>query len=191
MHRLIPTCFAIMVFSAFLVAQIVFDKLNISATPHKEDPLIALYWNNLKHLKDRAWDGTEIDLSRVKAPIVILNFWASWCLPCLKEFPSLVELKKRYPKDQVYILGINSDSEDMEKNMRKIYQRYQLNFPSILDKNGWTEKFRVNTIPFSIIYMGDEVLISDGAKDFMDKKFLRKIENVLKQPLTPLTPSSL
>ena len=180
MHRLIPTCFTIMVFSAFLVAQVVFDKLNTRATPPKEDPLIALYWNNLKLLKDQAWDGAEINLSHVKAPIVILNFWASWCLPCLKEFPSLVELKKSYSKDQVYILGINSDSEDVEKNVRKIYKRYQLNFPSLLDKNGWTEKFRINTLPFSIIYMGDKVLSSEGTKDFMDKKFLKKIENVLK-----------
>ena len=185
MHRLIPTCFIIMVFSAFLVAQITFDKLNIGATlSRQEDQLTTLYHNNLRLLKDMAFDGTEIDLSRIKAPIVILNFWASWCIPCLEEFPSLVELRKRYPENQVYILGINSDSEDMEKNVKKIYQKYKLNFPSILDKNGWTEKFKINTIPVSIIYMGDEVIISEVAKDFTDKKFLKKIESVLKKSKT-------
>ena len=182
MHRLLSTCFAIMIFSAFLAGQILFDKFNINAALSKqEDQLVSLYKDNLKSFKDRSFDGIDIDLSNIKAPVVVINFWASWCGPCLEEFPSLVELKKRYGEDDVYIVGINSDTENVDKNIKKIYQNYQLNFPSVLDKNKWTEKFKVNAIPISIIYLGDEVIVSKGARDFTDQKLLKKIDQILQQ----------
>ena len=180
MYRLLPNCFVIMVFSAFLVGQIVFDQFNTNANlSSKGQRLTTLYKDNLKIFKDRSFNGVDIDLAKVKAPVVILNFWASWCGPCLEEFPSLVKLKKKYKEEEVYIVGINSDTEDVNKNIEKIYRDYRLNFPSILDNNKWMGKFRVNSIPVSIIYLGDEIIVSEGAKNFMERKFLRKIDQVL------------
>ncbi|MCY4643103.1 MAG: TlpA disulfide reductase family protein [Bacteriovoracales bacterium] len=183
MSRLIPTCFTIMVFSAFLVGQIIWDKLDIEATPSQEQSQKRnFYLKNLKSIKGRSVDGDLIDLSKTKPPVVILNFWASWCLPCLDEFPSLVALKKKYKKDdEVTIVGINTDTENIKKNIKKIYKKYKLNFPSLLDEDKWSEKFRVHALPVSIIYLGNEVVVSEGSQNFMDKKFLKKVEKAIQE----------
>jgi cytochrome c biogenesis protein CcmG/thiol:disulfide interchange protein DsbE len=55
-------------------------------------------------------DGSKtIRLSDYRGKIVILNFWASWCAPCLEEFPSLISLQKEMP--QVVVLGVDFDDD--------------------------------------------------------------------------------
>ena len=181
MHRLFPACLVLMVFTAFLVAQVVLDKWDTKATLSSgQQRKTTLYKDNLRSLKGLSFDGKEIDLSKNRAPVVILNFWASWCAPCLEEFPSLVQLRKKYGEDKVLIVGINDDMEDINKSVAKIYREYRLNFPSIVPGNPWIQKFKIKSIPISIIYLGDEVMVSEGAQDFMDSKFLAMIDRALK-----------
>ena len=55
-------------------------------------------------------DGSKnIHLSDYHGKIVVLNFWASWCAPCLEEFPSLIELQKQMP--QIVVLGVDFDDD--------------------------------------------------------------------------------
>ena len=54
--------------------------------------------------------GTKLNLAELKGKIVVVNFWASWCTPCLEEFPSMIKLFDEYPKD-VVILAISQDNE--------------------------------------------------------------------------------
>jgi len=62
-------------------------------------------------------DGVQTaDLSRYRGRIVILNLWATWCLPCIEELPSLLAMQRRLP--QVTVLAISMD-EDPD-----VYQRF-------------------------------------------------------------------
>jgi cytochrome c biogenesis protein CcmG/thiol:disulfide interchange protein DsbE len=55
-------------------------------------------------------DGSKtIRLSNYRGKIVILNFWASWCAPCLEEFPSLIDLQKQMP--QIVVIGVDFDDD--------------------------------------------------------------------------------
>jgi cytochrome c biogenesis protein CcmG/thiol:disulfide interchange protein DsbE len=55
-------------------------------------------------------DGSRrIQLSQYRGKVVVLNFWASWCPPCLEEFPSLVDLQHRMP--QVVVLAVSFDHD--------------------------------------------------------------------------------
>ena len=65
-------------------------------------------------------DGTaSADLGQLRGRVVVLNFWASWCAPCLEELPSLVELQRRMP--EVVVLTISTD-EDLSAYKRFISQ---------------------------------------------------------------------
>ncbi|MCB0408188.1 MAG: TlpA family protein disulfide reductase, partial [Bdellovibrionales bacterium] len=75
--------------------------------------------------------GQTITLSEFKNKIVIVNFWASWCEPCVKEFPSLIQLLKQFPDDLV-LLAISAD--------------YTLE-----DLNGFTKAFGVENVPNFIV----------------------------------------
>tara|TARA_Y100001001_G_C7912901_1_gene275885 strand:- start:148 stop:705 length:558 start_codon:yes stop_codon:yes gene_type:complete len=55
-------------------------------------------------------DGVLVDTDEVKGKPVILNFWATWCPPCVYEFPSLVELAKNNP--DIWVIALSSDLEE-------------------------------------------------------------------------------
>jgi cytochrome c biogenesis protein CcmG/thiol:disulfide interchange protein DsbE len=55
-------------------------------------------------------DGAQtVDLASLRGHVVVLNFWATWCVPCIEEVPSLVRLQQRLP--QVKVVAISSDEE--------------------------------------------------------------------------------
>ncbi len=55
-------------------------------------------------------DGLQIaDLSKLRGKVVVLNFWATWCAPCIEELPSLMELQRRMPN--VAIVAISTDED--------------------------------------------------------------------------------
>jgi thiol:disulfide interchange protein DsbD len=56
-------------------------------------------------------DGTAFDLKAAKGKVVILDFWATWCIPCKSEIPTFNELHKEYNKQGVDIIGISTDEE--------------------------------------------------------------------------------
>src|SRR5690554_3237274 len=117
----------------------------------------------------------------VAEPIIVLNFWASWCRPCLEEFPSLVQFQEKY-KGKVKVIGINGDEENPRENALKTQKKYGLNFPSTLDNRGRIgEKFLINTYPVSIIFhQGKVIYVSKKLHNFMDESFLKMIDSHLK-----------
>lgn len=65
------------------------------------------------------WDGKKI----------VLNFWASWCPPCLEEMPLFVKLQKRYADAGVQFVGVAIDTPD---NARPMAHRLKLNYPNLV-----------------------------------------------------------
>lgn len=171
-----------MAFCAFLATQVAQDIFHSHAnkTTSTQDKK-AYYQNQFKKLK-YVLNGKTMSLAESDKEIVIINFWASWCVPCLKEFPSLNKLNKLYD-GRILTLGINTDEEEPEKMVRKITKKYNLNFSSIIDKNSkYTEKFLVNNIPFSLTFVnGKLVHYSEETHDFLSQDYLAKIKAVLKK----------
>jgi len=58
--------------------------------------------------KMKTIEGKELNFSSLNGKIVILSFWASWCGPCVEEFPSMISLLKQFP-DKVVMVAISSD----------------------------------------------------------------------------------
>ena len=78
-------------------------------------------------------EKTTLSLSDFKGKVVILDFWASWCKPCRKELPFLLELNKDYKEKGLEIIGVNLDStkKRVDDFMNQIGGA--LPFPNILD----------------------------------------------------------
>jgi thiol-disulfide isomerase/thioredoxin len=181
MKKLIPVLLFIMAFSGFLSTQILWDRFDLNA--QQEDPdkqKYSVYESNFQTLKLTTTKGQEIKISEIKSPIVVLNFWASWCLPCVKEFPSLVKFQEKY-KGQVTVLGLNGDEDEPEVNIKKTEARYKLNFESVKDPlSELSNKFMINTYPVSIVFhKGKVIWVNKKIHDFMDKDFLAVIDENL------------
>ncbi|MFQ5734440.1 MAG: TlpA family protein disulfide reductase [Planctomycetaceae bacterium] len=70
----------------------------------------------------RDWKGTQKLIARHKGKVVVVDFWATWCKPCVKELPELVALQKRFPKDVVTI-SYNADNDGTENIAKEVVPR--------------------------------------------------------------------
>ena len=82
-------------------------------------------------LKDAA--GKTYNLSDYRGKIVVLNFWATWCVPCKKEMPIFTEADKRYNQRGLVILAASLDDARTRKYVSKFAQTFKMEFPVLLD----------------------------------------------------------
>lgn len=75
-------------------------------------------------------NGKNVRLSQYKGQVVLLNFWATWCVPCRREIPSLVALYRDYKDRGFVVLGV---SVDKEVRLIKPYAReMKMNYPVLI-----------------------------------------------------------
>jgi len=98
-----------------------------------------------------ALDGAKsVSLGAYRGKVVYLDFWASWCPPCLTSLPLLEELRKQFPSDQFQILAVNVD-QDPEK-ARNFLAHTQVGYPSATDPKGRIPGiFGIETMPTSFL----------------------------------------
>lgn len=108
--------------------------------------------------KAKALDGNLVSSKDFSNQVIILNFWASWCAPCLEEFPSLIKAVERL-NGKVKLLAISQDSElDDIKSFLKAYPGLENN-PNILVLTDFdhsiAQMFKADRLPESYIFGKD------------------------------------
>lgn len=86
-------------------------------------------------LKLKTVNDEEIDLASLKGRMVIVNFWATWCGPCIAEMPSLQALAARLGEKNVALIGVNF--RESPQKIRDFQARYKVPFPLLRD--AWQE----------------------------------------------------
>ncbi len=76
-------------------------------------------------------NGQQTSLSALRGKVVVLNFWATWCPPCVQEMPSLDRLHAKLEPLGGMVLGVSVDKD--EAAYRKFLQEHQIRFPNHLD----------------------------------------------------------
>jgi thiol-disulfide isomerase/thioredoxin len=92
-------------------------------------------------LKFTALDGREVDLSQMKGKVVLIDFWATWCGPCVGEIPHVKETYDKLHSKGFEIVGISFDSN--ENALRKFVSDRALPWPQYFDGQTWQNKFGV------------------------------------------------
>jgi thiol-disulfide isomerase/thioredoxin len=72
----------------------------------------------------------RVNLADYRGKVVLLNFWATWCAPCLTEIPRFVAWQQEYGGRGLQVIGISMDDE--EQPVRVAYQKYRLNYPVVM-----------------------------------------------------------
>ncbi|MDQ2981490.1 MAG: TlpA family protein disulfide reductase [Actinomycetota bacterium] len=87
----------------------------------------------------------ELQLTSLRGKAVVLNFWASWCIPCKREAPALQAASKRWGK-RVVVLGV--DVNDFSGDARGFMRKYGLTYPVVHDnKNVTSPKYGLTGLP--------------------------------------------
>ena len=81
-------------------------------------------------------DGGRLSLAQLRGSPVVLNFWASWCIPCREEAPLLTAAAADYAAQGLRVIGVVY--QDSAENARDFMRRYGQTYPALLDTDGRT-----------------------------------------------------
>jgi cytochrome c biogenesis protein CcmG/thiol:disulfide interchange protein DsbE len=73
----------------------------------------------------------KVALGELRGKVVVLNFWATWCAPCVEEMPSLVQLQQRFKNKGLTVVGISIDVDG--DAYHKFLKDYKIDFPTVRD----------------------------------------------------------
>ncbi|MEY4288705.1 MAG: hypothetical protein RLZZ30_793 [Bacteroidota bacterium] len=150
------------------------NVLNQLNSAFAQSPTVQSFYNNFAQIKKRIDDATllapgkmapeftelkldrkkSLSLSDLRGQIVLIDFWASWCGPCRKENPNVVQTYEKYKNDGFTIVSVSLDT-DLEK-WKNAIQQDQLSWPNhVSDLGGWNSKvakqYQVNSVPFTVL----------------------------------------
>jgi thiol-disulfide isomerase/thioredoxin len=74
--------------------------------------------------------GQPLSLSSYRGKVVLLDFWATWCVPCREEIPHLIDLQNKYGNQGLQIVGVSMD--DSPDPVRDFYQHFKMNYPVVM-----------------------------------------------------------
>lgn len=181
MKKYLPLIIFVMAFTAAIVGQVGYQTL-IAGT--KTENEYSSYEKHFMEGKFEALDGRRIENTKIKAPVVIYNFWASWCNPCLEEMPSLLAMKKKFKDDEVQVLAFNTDEDNQIKNIQKVIRKLNIkNEMTIIPDKGTkiADGLKITAIPVTIIFnRGKVVHFSNGPMDFNSAEMTEKIKKWIK-----------
>jgi peroxiredoxin len=121
-----------------------------------------------------------IKLSDYKGKIVLLNFWATFCVPCRLEMPSLQALSEKYHNDDVEIVAISVDHGRV-KSVKKWITKNNLDFPIALEGQDAGNIYEVSALPVTFIIGKQGQLIGRilGEREWNSEETTELIESLL------------
>ncbi|MGD9486537.1 MAG: TlpA family protein disulfide reductase [Calditrichaceae bacterium] len=127
-------------------------------------------------LKDLS--GKEFSLSDYKGKVILINFWATWCGPCLKEMPDLEKLYQNYKAKDFQILGIAVASK--EKDIPKKVQSTGVTYPILLGNNQTVSDYgSFSSIPQSFIIDRDGSIVMQITGSWHYEQFEEAVKDLL------------
>lgn len=119
-------------------------RARIAAIRAKNDAL-----GKTVELKFRALDGRQIDLEAMRGKVVLIDFWATWCAPCIAEFPKLKALYDRHHGKGFEVICISLDQD--KARLERFLAARDLPWPQCYDGKGWqtdlAARYAINSVP--------------------------------------------
>jgi thiol-disulfide isomerase/thioredoxin len=118
---------------------------------------------------------------QLNGKMVLINFWASWCKPCIKEMPTFIELQEKYKNDFI-IIGVLFEKEKDKKELSDFMLKHKINFPITVGKENFVlaKAFDdIKMIPESFLYNKEGFFI----EKFVGEIKKSKLENYIKSSM--------
>ena len=128
-------------------------------------------------------DGKYVSLASFKGKVVLINFWATWCPPCVREMPELNKLYKKFKKDGLVILPIANPRDSVER-VKAFFKYVGIDFPYYVDENFTaTRLFGVRALPTTFVVDRKGVVrqVFIGMRPWMSPQFVDYFKSLLKE----------
>lgn len=130
-------------------------------------------------------DGTQsLNLSHLRGKVVLLNFWATWCGPCVIEMPDLNKIQQKYKLGGLEVVAVSLDQEKSFSQIKSFYDEHNLNHLSVYTPRApLAAAYGVRTLPSSVLIGRDGNIIGHvkGFTNWQDPQVERYIQEALRK----------
>jgi thiol-disulfide isomerase/thioredoxin len=119
-------------------------------------------------MKFTALDGREVDVAKLRGKVVLIDFWATWCNPCIAELPNVKTVYEQYRDKGFEIIGISVDSEKDRRKFADLVAAEGVTWPQHFDGKGWDNQYAleytVTGVPAMLLLDQKGFLVSTDAR---------------------------
>ena len=148
---------------------VLFGVFDLNDSAKQPRPVHPLAIGQQLELECLLLDGTKIDIKNYEGKIVLVDFWATWCGPCLREFPTMKEAYEKYHDSGFEIIGYSVD--DSFSNLEDFQEENELPWlvasAKLSKRNGladYSKKYRIRAIPKMILLGKDGKIIHNNIR---------------------------
>jgi thiol-disulfide isomerase/thioredoxin len=131
------------------------------------------------HIQFTGIDGQIVQLSDLRGKVVFINFWATWCPPCIAEMPSVNTLYEQFRNNpQVVFLIVDADAQ-LDK-AKQFMDKHNYSLPLFSTHSNIPDDIYKGTLPTTVIInkKGEIVFKQEGAADYTNQKLVQFIANL-------------
>ncbi|UCD77912.1 MAG: TlpA family protein disulfide reductase [Desulfobacterales bacterium] len=129
-------------------------------------------------------NGRLVSLSDYRGKVVVVNVWATWCLPCVEEMPSLEKLYREFKDENFEILAVSIDSGGIAA-VAPFMKTHGLTFPALIDTQASIrDSYKITGVPETFIIDKKGILVKKviGPLDWSSPEILRYIRKLIQEP---------
>jgi thiol-disulfide isomerase/thioredoxin len=125
-------------------------------------------------------NGQPWTADSLRGRVVLLDFWATWCAPCLNELPRLKELRRRHSRDDLEIIGVMLDGTT-RRTLTAWLNRHRIDWPQIQERGGFSGElaraYDVRHLPATLLFSRDGGLAAVGLRG---ERLAKRIEELIR-----------
>ncbi len=125
-------------------------------------------------------EGQPFQMTNLLGKVVLINYWATWCIPCKQEIPVLEKLSQEYQQKGVVFISVNAIDQDDLNNVQTIVSDYRMTIPVLLDQDRqFADKYQALFFPTTYLVDASGVIREINMGDNTEAELRTSLEKIL------------